>query len=138
MIKNVVFDVGNIILEGTPETALKYTSISEKNKEILRNVMFNDINWKDLDFGIYEFDSYFELIKKDIPSNIHALAKEILFKSHEYRKFNNEIINLIKNLSNKYSIYILSNNNFNTYEYLKNTELNNYIDGWCMSCEYNL
>lgn len=137
MIKNIVFDVGNIILEGTPKNSLKYVNLSDEDKETISTVIFNEEKWIDLDLGLYDFNSYFESVKTELPTNLQIFAKDVLFKSHEYRKFNVEIIELIKKLSNQYSIYILSNNNFDTYEYLKSTELNKYISGWCISAEYN-
>lgn len=137
MIKNIVFDVGNIIVKGKPKDALKYIELDEKYKEIIKKVIFENPDWKKLDYGDLDFDEYFEINKDKLPENIIDIAKDCLFKSVEYRKFNENIISLIKKLyENGYKIYILSDNNVNTYNYLKKSELNDYISGWCVSAFY--
>lgn len=138
MIKNIVFDIGNIILEGKPKNALKYIDLLDKDKKVIEEIVFDNFKWINLDLGVDDFDSYFEKIKYDIPERIRDIAKDILINSHKYRKFNENVINLIKKLSNNYKIYILSDNNFDTYNYLKTTELVNYINGWCISSNYGL
>ena len=136
MIKNIVFDIGNVVVEGKPKNALKYIDIDKGQKEIIERVVFDNLKWIDLDLGNDDFNSYFEKIKVDLPSDMWDISKEILMRSHEYRKFNGEIINLMKLLSNKYKIYILSDNNMDTFTYLKNTDLSKYVDGWCVSAVY--
>ncbi len=137
MIKNIVFDVGNIIVKGKPKEALEYIELDEKYKEIIKEVIFENPDWKKLDYGELDFDEYFELNKDKLPAEIRAIAKDCLFKSVEYRKFNENILSLIKKLyENKYKIYILSDNNVNTYNYLKKSKLNEYVSGWCISAFY--
>ena len=49
-----------------------------------------------------------------------------------------ELINIINKLkSKKYNIYILSDNNKEAFEYYKNHDLFENINGWILSCEYN-
>lgn len=137
MIKNIIFDIGNIITEGTPDSILKYIVLDEKNKKIIKEKIFNSSKWIDLDLGKDNFDTYFEKIKKDLPYDIRMQAHEILKNYPEKRKFNKEILLLIEKLSHNYKIYILSDNNIDTYNYLKTTNLNNYISGWCVSSVYH-
>lgn len=137
MIRNIVFDIGNVIWEKTPKIILKDIDIDEEMKEIIEKNIFDNPLWIKLDMGIYNINSYFEVIRDTLPANIHDIAKEILTELYKNRKFNNEIIELIRKLDKKYNIYILSDNNIDYYEYLKTTELNKYIDGWCVSAMYN-
>lgn len=108
MIKNIVSDIGNVILEGKPKNALKYIDINEDSKKIIETVVFDNPRWIDLDLGKEDFNSYFEKIKKDLPIDIQGISKEILIKSYEYRKINEEIMSIIQKLSQNYKIYILS------------------------------
>lgn len=137
MIKNIVFDIGNVIVEGSPKNALKYIAMSEMIKEKIETVVFDNPKWVNLDLGIDNFNSYYEKIKEELPVDIRDLSKDVLMHSHEYRKFNEDILKLIKKLFNNYKVYILSDNNIDTFNYLRTTELNKYVSGWCVSAIYN-
>lgn len=137
MIKNIVFDIGNVILEGKPKDALKYIKLDEEAKKIIEHVVFDNSIRFELDFGKYDLNSYFNKIKEQLPEDLRAIAKEINSNSHKYRRFNIDIMEIIIKLSKYYKIYILSDNNIETINYLKTTDLNNYISGWCVSSMYN-
>ncbi len=58
---------------------------------------------------------------------------------YKYRPFNNEMIELMNKLKhNNYKIFILSNNNKETCEYLKQLPMFERIDGWIVSCDYHI
>lgn len=138
MIKNIVFDIGNVILEGTPANCLKYSDIDEESKKVIENVVFKNKKWKELDYGYINFDEYFDLISNNLPNELKSIARELLNNSYKNRRMNKEIMSLMKKLfHNQYKIYILSDNNIDTYNYLKTTELNDFISGWCVSALYH-
>ena len=136
MIKNFVFDIGNVILSESPKDVLDTVDIDYKSKKLLEEVYFNNSRWVDLDLGILNTSEYFDIVKKDIPDNLISNYKDILLNSHKYRKYNKNILNLIKRLKESYNIYILSDINVDHYNYLKESELANYVNGWVVSCDY--
>lgn len=136
MIKNFVFDIGNVILSGSPKDVLDTIDIDYKSKKLLEDVYFNNSRWIDMDLGNLNASEYFEIVKKDIPDNLISNYKDILLNSHKYRKYNKNIINLIKRLKESHNIYILSDINIDYYNYLKESELGNYINGWVVSSAY--
>lgn len=137
MIKNIVFDIGNIILEGTPSSSLNKIALDDNSKEIIKKTVFSD-KLNELDYGYLSFDEYYNSIENTIPDELKEIGKYILNNSYYYRKFNKDIIKLIINLyHNNYKIYVLSDNNLETYNYLKNSSLNNYISGFCISSNFH-
>ena len=135
MIKNIVFDLGNVILKDSPSIVLENSKISNENYQIIKNRFFN--NWNELDLGNETLKEHFDNCGFDfyVDENI----KEILLNYYKYRPFNNEIIELMNNLkSNKYNIFILSNNNKEAYEYLKKLPIFKSVDGWVVSCDYHI
>lgn len=138
MIKNIVFDIGNVILEGKPSDCLEYYDIENQKKEIIKKIVFENKKWKELDYGRLNFEEYFKIVSPELPENLKKCAKEILLSSMKKRKINDEIMKLIKTLkTNGYKIFILSDNNIDTYDHLKTTELDKYIDEWYISAHYN-
>ncbi|MDO4474084.1 MAG: HAD family phosphatase [Eubacteriales bacterium] len=57
MIKNIIFDVGNVLLGFDPEKYLEKRGYTENEKQILRKNMFGHPLWLDADRGIVEGDA---------------------------------------------------------------------------------
>ena len=66
-------------------------------------------------------------------------VKEKLVHYYKYRTFNDEVVKLMNKFkTNNYNIFILSNNNKETYEYLKTLPEFKCVDGWIVSCDYKI
>ena len=130
MIKNIVFDLGNVILKGSPNIVLEQIKIDK-----IKNDFFND--WKSLDLGESTLREQLEKCKFDF--EIDSEIEEKLLHYYKYRPFNVEILELIKELKNKgYKIYILSNNNKEAEKYLLEIPDFKALDGWIFSCDYQI
>lgn len=135
MIKNIVFDLGNVILKGSPNIVLEQIKIDKKQYESIKNDFFND--WKSLDLGESTLREQLEKCKFDF--EIDSEIEEKLLHYYKYRPFNVEILELIKELKNKgYKIYILSNNNKEAEKYLLEIPDFKALDGWIFSCDYQI
>lgn len=135
MIKNIVFDLGNVILKGYPNIVLEQIKIDKKQYESIKNDFFND--WKSLDLGESTLREQLEKCKFDF--EIDSEIEEKLLHYYKYRPFNVEILELIKELKNKgYKIYILSNNNKEAEKYLLEIPDFKAFDGWIFSCDYQI
>ena len=135
MIKNIVFDLGNVILKGSPNIVLEQIKIDKKQYESIKNDFFND--WKSLDLGESTLSEQLEKCKFDF--EIDSEIEEKLLHYYKYRPFNVEILELIKELKNKgYKIYILSNNNKEAEKYLLEIPDFKAFDGWIFSCDYQI
>ena len=135
MIKNVIFDLGNVILKDSPLAVLENSKILYENCQIIKSRFFD--NWNELDLGNETLKEHFDNCKFDF--HVDENIRKILLNYYKYRPFNNEIIELMNNLkSNKYNIFILSNNNKEAYEYLKKLPIFKSVDGWVVSCDYHI
>ena len=135
MIKNIVFDLGNVLLKGSPSIVLENLNIPDEICQNIKNKFFN--NWEYLDLGEESIKQHFDNCKFDF--NIDESVQDILLNYYKYRPFNNEMIELMNKLKhNKYKIFILSNNNKEAYEYLKQLPMFESIDGWIVSYDYHI
>lgn len=135
MIKNIIFDLGNVILKDSPSIVLKNLKELDKSCLIIKRKFFD--NWNELDLGNETLEEHLNNCELDFP--INESIKEILLNYYKYRPFNNEVIELMNNLkNNKYNIFILSNNNKEAYEYLIKLPVFKSVDGWVVSCDYHI
>ncbi len=135
MIKNIIFDLGNVLLKSSPSIVLENLNISDEIKNNIKSKFFN--NWQHIDLGEESIKEHFDNCKFNF--DIDKSTREILLNYYKYRPFNNEMIELMNKLKhNNYKIFILSNNNKETCEYLKQLPIFERIDGWIVSCDYHI
>ena len=134
MIKNIVFDFGNVILEWNEDKVVSNYSNNKEEKELFKKVIFNSENWIKLDDGTLDYKQATELFKENLPTNLSDKVEEIMSTWYKIMPINPEISNLIKKLKEyNYKIYALSNTNVLVYEYIKNSEIGKYFDGFLIS-----
>lgn len=116
MIKNIIFDLGNVLLYDNPVDIVDNLIVSESNKDVIKSTFFS--NWEKLDIGKESLVDHFNNCQ--FSTQIDEDTKEKLINYYKYRPLNNDILNIMKSLKdNNYKIYILSDNNIDTYNYLK-------------------
>ena len=135
MIKNIVFDLGNVLLKDSPAIVLDNLDLPDEIRNNIKEKFFN--TWSYLDLGEGSIKQHLDNCKFDF--DIDESIQEILVHCYKYRPFNNEVLDLMNGLKqNNYNIFILSNNNKETYEYLKKLPKFKCIDGWIVSCDYHI
>lgn len=139
MIKNIIFDVGNVIWKGNSKSIINYIKIDNLEDKENISTFFEGFRLMDLDEETIE-EHYEKWKEKNYFNNDHDdKYKNQLINYYKNREFNVEIINLINKLKeNNYNIYVLSNNNEAAINYLKSCEEVKNIDGWVVSYEYKL
>ena len=118
MIKNLVFDIGGIIIT---ELTVNYFNLHQEEKEELNKLIFHDKRFRKClngDMKVEDFST--ELIKENI-----KYKKEIeSVLGREYQKYmlpvKQDVIDLIYKLKESYNIYFLSNLTDVSYDYLLN------------------
>lgn len=135
MIKNIIFDLGNVILKGKPSIILENLNLDDEVYNDIKEKFFND--WSKLDLGLISLDDYF--YQCNFKSIISNEIKEKLINYYKYRPFNEDVLNVLHDLKRKgYNIYLLSNNNKETANYLRKLDFYQDISGDVYSCDYNV
>lgn len=135
MIKNIIFDLGNVILKDKPSIVLNKIKINIEDRKLIENEFFS--NWNELDLVNITLEEHLQ--KCNISIVLKENLKEILTRYYKYRDFNIEVIELMNKLKNNgYQIYVLSNNNRQAYEYLLKLPMFQCVDGWIVSCNYHI
>ena len=134
MIKNIIFDFGNVVLKWNTKELIKNYSNEPKEQEILEKVIFKSEEWLKLDNGLLNYDEAKIIFKSKLPDHLKEKVEEIMNTWYTKMPLIEETYNLIIKLKqNNYKIYALSNTHVTLYEYIKNSPIGKYFDGYLIS-----
>lgn len=134
MIKNIVFDFGNVIIKWDVVSILEKYTINSADSRKLKEVIFESEEWLQLDKGILTAKQAEKIFQDKVPDNLKYQVREIMNTWVEKIEFNKEVCDLIKRMKhNGYKIYGLSNTNIQFYEYIKESDIGAYFDGFVIS-----
>ena len=112
MIKNLIFDMGGVLIEWNPSEMLEREHVSEEDRKLIFEKAFNNYKWNLLDAGYYEKEEDFLAeICPTLPEHLQSLITRIVMDfGEEFMRPMPGMEELIKKLSkNGYKIYLLSN-----------------------------
>ena len=137
MIKNVIFDIGNVILKFNVEEVLKkFTDSQEEQKFIMENIIKSPewLEYALIDTGYISREEAIDIVSDRTNHSNDELIKNFWYNYNNYAFVNTEILDLIKELKNKgYSVYLLSNINSYTTENVARSGLFELVDGYILS-----
>lgn len=137
IIKNIIFDIGNVILNfNVAEVIQKFTSDRNEQKFILDNII-NSPEWLGnalIDTGYITRENAIEIVKDRTNHVYDKLITDFWYNYNNFAKVDENVLNLIKKLkNNNYKIYLLSNINPYTYEFVEKSGLFELVDGYVLS-----
>ena len=137
MIKNIIFDIGNVILNFNIKEALqKFTSNKIEQKFILKNII-NSPEWLGnalIDTGYISREDAIEIVKDRTNHCNDKLIVDFWKNYNDFAQVNTKVLNLIQKLKdNNYKIYLLSNINPYTFEFVNKSGLFDLVDGYVLS-----
>lgn len=137
MIKNVVFDIGNVILNfDYMKVISEYTDSIEEKKFILDNIM-NSPEWLGyslIDTGFITKEEAIQIVQDRTNHINDNLVQNFWNNYNNYAFVDKRVLNLIERLKNKgYKVYLLSNMNEYTFNKVKASNLFNIVDGYVLS-----
>lgn len=134
MIKNIVFDLGNVIFKWNEEKMAANFANNKSEQELLKNSIFKTNEWLKLDEGTLDYNTAIQIFKEKLPNNLKDKVENIMNSWYTYMPIIANTTDLIKELKEKgYNIYILSNTHIAVYEYIKSLDIAKYIDGYLIS-----
>ena len=137
MIKNVVLDMGNVLLDFRPEYVMDQFCSSEEEKDVIRRELFEGPEWPLGDRGDIKDKDRFDLVKVRVPEKYHealkncALHWDICMDPLEGAK---EFCEKVKEKG--YKIFVLSNASDLFYVYFPKFLPLDFFDGVFVSSDY--
>jgi len=137
MIKNVVFDMGNVLIRYEPADFIKgYTSDTEHQRLLLNEIFYADL-WQAFDRGTISKEEIVEKASKRLPEELHSSVSDIMDNWYEKMTPISEMEDILKQLKvNGYDLYLFSNvsQDFNQFkQIIPGLE---YFDGLFLSSDW--
>lgn len=116
MLKNLVFDFGNVLVVFKPEEHLREYVQSDEEAMALRNLIWCSKPWLDADYGLCGRQETFERLCEMYPEKTELL-KKILFECSEWLVVPQPVKDVLRKLEAVgYNLYYISNTNPMDYE----------------------
>ena len=137
MIKNIIFDIGNVILQFDIKEVIPNFTKKESEKQFIINNIINSPKWLQyslIDTGFISREQAIEIVEDRTNHINDELIEKFWYRYNDYSFINDNVIDIIKELKEKdYKIYLLSNINSHTYNHIKDNKLFNLVDGYVFS-----
>ena len=79
MIKNVVFDFGQVLVRFSPAEMVRKRVSDEADAAVLEAVVFDRLYWDKLDEGTIENEEVVKAFQSRLPNRLWAIAEEIFY-----------------------------------------------------------
>ena len=139
MIKNVVFDMGGVLISFD---AQRYTARFVPDRldyELIRRELFRSIEWVWMDRGTITDEEVIAAVCARLPERLHQAVRDILDNWHQDIPPLDGVYDLVKELKGKgYRIYLLSNTCTRFHSFRKNIPALEFFDGEFVSCDVHL
>lgn len=139
MIKNIIFDLGNVIINYNQEKIIKSFTLNKDEHDYIIEQIFKSPEWHMMDLGTITNQEAANIINQRNSFKYEDLTNEFLNNWYKVQIVNKDVVELAKKLYEKgYKLYVLSNMANLTYEFFKNEEFFQLCDGIIISAHEHI
>lgn len=137
--KNVIFDMGNVLLTYDPEVCLNHIVEKEEDRALIRRELFEGPEWVQGDLGELTDEERFNGVSKRVPERLHEELRRCTVEwdmcMHPVKQAR-EFCDYLK--KSGFGIYVLSNASSSFYRYFPRFAPFDYFDGIVVSCDVHI
>ncbi|MBQ6428220.1 MAG: HAD family phosphatase [Oscillospiraceae bacterium] len=139
MIKNIVFDMGNVLIRFDRDVFMDRLGVAEEDKPLLAREIFQSLEWARMDRGSLTDEEAAAIICARIPARLHdAVRKLVSFWDRPILEVDGvyDLVEELKGLG--YRIYLLSNASLRQHDYWPRIPASRFFDGTLVSADVKL
>lgn len=142
MYKNIIFDMGNVLILFYPEKTFGKYLEDKSDVDKIMNVFYKSGAYRECDRGTKTYAEVIDEVSSLLPENVLSVLKDLYLEKGygltEMPPFP-EMYDLILELkANGYKTYLLSNAGYDFYEYSPHKPAIALMDGRIISCEHKV
>lgn len=140
MIKNIVFDMGGVLVGFGPQRYTARFVPDPADHELIRRELFRSVEWVRMDRGTMTVEEAAASVCKRLPERLHEPVSLILTNWHQDIPPLDGVYELVRELKEEsgYPIYLLSNTSADFHEFRKNIPALKFFDGEFISADWHL
>lgn len=139
MIKNIIFDMGQVLLKFEPILFIERLSIfNNEDQEILLKEIYHSQEWVMMDKGTLTINEAIDIFKQKVPEHLKQYVYDLVDNWYEPRIPVEGMLELVEELSKKYNLFLLSNASENQPKYWNKTEFAKYFKDTLISCDVHV
>lgn len=136
-IRNIIFDIGNVILHFDLEEVLSHFTKDEYEKKFLLENVIHSPEWLGyslIDTGFLSLEQAISIVEDRTNHENDELIFRFWHHYNDYCFLDDRVISLLSSLKeNGYGIYLLSNINAHTFSAIQDNRLFKLVDGYVFS-----
>lgn len=139
MIKNIIFDMGNVLLQYDPGVCLHHFVEQEEDRVLIRRELFEGPEWVEGDLGHITDEERFGGVSRRVPERLHGELKACTEQWHMCMRpvaGAKEFCGYAKEQG--YRLFVLSNASSSFYQYFQRFAPLDYFDGIVVSCDIHM
>lgn len=138
MIKNIIFDMGGVLIEWNPDYFLEQYNLSDEDKAILKREVFQSYQWVLMDYGKLSTVEGIYQMQRNLPPHLKRYATELVINWPIHSKPIEGMYQLVCALKEKgYELFLLSNAANNQPDYWKRYPYYFLFDKKIISYQYH-
>ncbi len=139
MIKNIILDLGNVIINYNQEKIIKHFTQKKDEHDYIIEQIFKAPEWQMMDMGTITNQEAANIINQRNNFKYKDLTDEFLNNWYKVQIINRDVVEFAKKLYEKgYKLYVLSNMANLTFEFFKNDEFFEMCDGIIISAHEHI
>jgi len=134
MYRNIVFDMGNVLLRFEPDVFLEAVGVPEADRLLLKRNVYQSLDWARMDRGSMDEAAAAASMCCRLPERLHPYVHALVDQWDRPILPVEGMEALVKELKEKgYGVYLLSNASFRQPEYWNRVPGSQYFDGTMVS-----
>lgn len=139
MIKNIVFDMGNVVIRFDPTAFIDRFGVSAEERELLLREVFRSPEWVMMDRGTLTDEQCADILCPRLPEHLRDIARKLIAFWDRPILETEGICPLIEELKGLgYGIYLLSNASCRQPDYWQRVPASRFFDGTLISYSVKL
>ena len=139
MIRNIIFDMGNVLLRFDRGLFLDRLDVSEEDRALLLREVFVSLEWAQMDRGSLTEATALERMCRRLPQRLHAAAEALVCRWDDPILPMEGMYALVEELKAAgYGIYLLSNASVRQHDYWPRLPVSRFFDGTLISADEGL
>lgn len=137
MVRNIVFDMGQVIIRFDPAFFMDREGITDpEERKLIMNELFLSVEWAQMDAGVLTEETAEPSILQRFPERMHEKVRHLLYNWAYPRETVPGMEEIVEKLKNQgYGVYLLSNASKAQHQYWPLIPVSRLFDGKLISCD---